>query len=198
MRNAKAAIGFRAKTGRAIAVALTASVEQPSLLWRREVSLADPEVPETAQPYHVVMELDWPESIIAVKPYASAIEAVAYAMMGALLRELDEQHFTVGAIGIAGSPDRDLARIGNPHIRAHGAEGILFRRVLEMAAEAQGLRWRSFSEKSLASNARSELGLSPARLASSLKKLGAQAGPPWRAEEKAAATAAWLAGRQTL
>ena len=37
-----AAIGFRTKTGRAIAVALAGPVEEPELLWRREVALIDP------------------------------------------------------------------------------------------------------------------------------------------------------------
>lgn len=36
---------------------------------------------------------------------------------------------------VVGSAPRSLDRIGNQHIRAHAAEGILFRRVLEVASE---------------------------------------------------------------
>ena len=55
------AVGFRAKTGRAIAVAL-ADGAQPKFVSRQEISLVDPRMPETAQPYHEVMELPWDEA----------------------------------------------------------------------------------------------------------------------------------------
>jgi len=77
----------------------------------------------------------------------------------------------------------DLGRIGNEHIRAHAAEGVLFRRVLEVAAERNGVVCRGFSDK--------ELGAPNAKI----KALGKKAGPPWRADERAAAMAAWLALR---
>jgi len=170
------AIGFRAKTGRAIAVAIGDDLE---LLLRREVSLVDPALPGTAQPYHVVMALPWPDAEIAVRPLAAAIKIVATRMLAALIAELGD----VRAVGVAGSPPKDLARIGNPHIRAHAAEGVLFRRVLEVAAERNGIACRGFSE--------AELG--PPNEA--IKALGKKAGPPWRADERAAATAAWLASR---
>jgi hypothetical protein len=195
MREAKAAIGFRAKTGRAIAVALVVSSDEPALIWRREVSLIDPDVPETAQPYHEVMELPWPRAVLLVKPFVSAIEAVASAVLGTLLRELTSRRLIVHDVGIVGSLDRNLESLGNPHIRAHAAEGMLFRRVLETAAATHGISSRSFSEQTITLCALSELDLSRAKLGSHLKTLGTQAGPPWRVEEKAAATAAWLAAR---
>jgi hypothetical protein len=171
------AIGFRAKTGRAIVVAITDDLD---LLFRREVSLVDPALPDTAQPYHAVMTLPWPEAQVAVQPLVAAIEEVATRVVAALLKELGD----VRAIGVVGSPPKDLARIGNQHIRAHGAEGVLFRRVLEVAAERNGIACRGFAEK--------ELG--PPNAA--IKALGKKAGPPWRADERAAATAAWLALRK--
>jgi hypothetical protein len=169
-------IGFRAKTGRAIVVAISDDLD---FLLRREVSLVDPALPDTAEPYHAVMTLPWPEAEVAVRPLASAIEKVATRVLAALLKEVGD----VRAIGVVGAPPKDLARIGNEHIRAHGAEGVLFRRVLEVAARRNGVACRGFSEK--------ELG--PANDA--IKALGKIAGPPWRADERAAATAAWLALR---
>ena len=170
------AIGFRAKTGRAIVVAISDDLD---FLLRREVSLVDPALPDTAEPYHTVMTLPWPEAEAAVQPLVAAIEVVATRVLATLLAEVED----VRAIGVVGSPQKDLARIGNEHIRAHGAEGVLFRRVLEVAAERNGVACRGFSEK--------ELG--PANDA--IKALGKKAGPPWRADERAAATAAWLALR---
>jgi len=119
-------------------------------------------------------------------------------MLHALLRDLKPGR-CIG-IGVVGSPDRSLEKLGNPHIRAHAAEGILFRRVLEMAAEGHRIAWRGFTEEAVARIALAELGLSRARLTSRLKHLGTAAGAPWRSDEKAAATAAllMLAGAQEM
>jgi hypothetical protein len=185
-----ASIGFRAKTGRAIAVTLAAPAGAPLFVDRREITLVDPLEPASGQPYHQVMELPWAEAQDAVQELVEVVERQAAKAVAALVRELRERGFDVGAIGVAGSPDRKLEKIGNFHIRAHAAEGILFRRVLESAAAAAGIAYRTLSDRSLAQIAESEL---PATLTETLKAMGRAAGPPWRADERAAATAAWLA-----
>jgi hypothetical protein len=164
-----ALLGLRAKTGRAIAVVLSSNGE---FLARREIPLVDADIAETAQPYHVVMTMPWSEATVAVKDLVKAIERVATSELRALAREFD-----VGAVGIVGAPDRALEKIGNEHIRAHAAEGVLFRRVLEVAAENNNLRHRAFVEKTLPIDPRT-------------KELGRAAGAPWRADEKLAASAA--------
>lgn len=187
------ALGFRAKTGRAIAVALTWQGEAPQIEWRGEVALVDPTIPQTAQPYHAVMDLPWPESAHAAMPFIEAIEAVAARELSALRDHLRSRHLRLHGVGVVGSADRDLAKIGNPHIRAHAAEGIAFRRVLESAAASLRISSRSFADKTLFASAPAQLGLSPRALDARLKVLGRAAGPPWRADERAAAAAAWIA-----
>jgi hypothetical protein len=177
-----AAAGFRAKTGRAIAVVLS---EGRELVWRGEVSLVDETVPLTMGPYHTVMELPWSEALVAVQPLVTAIQAVSDRMLAALLEELRARDFQVQAVGVVGSPPRDLSRIGNQHIRAHAAEGVLFREVLVASAGKHRLPVAAHSEKELAGTL--------ASLKSPLTKLGRTAGPPWRADERLAACAAWLA-----
>jgi len=49
---AKFALGFRVKSGYAIAVALSGPASAPRILARRLVQLSDPAAPETRQPYH--------------------------------------------------------------------------------------------------------------------------------------------------
>ncbi|HSP15189.1 MAG TPA: hypothetical protein VLV78_10605 [Thermoanaerobaculia bacterium] len=181
------ALGFRAKTGRAIVVALADGSKGPRLLWRREASLVDPRRDATTGPYHEVMELPWEESLVAVQPLLLLIERAARTAVASLVREVIEGKGHVRAIGIVGSLDRPLQKIGNPHIRAHAAEGILFRRVIESAAEHEGIRYRTFSEKDIRERA------AASRIASHLQAIGKAAGPPWRADERAAAAAAWLA-----
>src|SRR5258708_25205062 len=129
-------IGLRAKTARAIAVGLGGPSDAPIVMKKFEMALADQKIAATAQPYHEVMELPWEESQRAVRKYARAIEAVAHKSLARLIKELQSAGMKVSGVGIVGAKDRDLARLGNFHIRAHAAEGVLFRRVLDLAADA--------------------------------------------------------------
>jgi hypothetical protein len=180
-----AAVGFRAKTGRAIAVVLCGRGGVPSFVWRDEVSLVDPEVPATAEPYHEVMELAWDEAGRAVQPLVSAIQKTATAVMQTLIARMRANDVEIRAAGVVGSPPRDISRLGNPHIRAHAAEGILFRRVLEEAAAANALHCRAFSDR--------EMKEPLAKMKTRLDDLRHAAGAPWRGDERMAATAAWMA-----
>lgn len=187
-----AAIGLKAKTGRAIAVVLCGPSNALRLVKRSELVLTDPRIPATFQPYHEVMDLPWKESEKKVKAYVRAIEKVAAKALAELIHELLAQGLTVCGVGIAGSADRDLSRIGNYHIRAHAAEGLLFRQVLEFAAQTNKLAHRTFSEKTLPAQAANELDCTVAQLNKHLKSVGHSAGPPWRADQRVAATAAWV------
>lgn len=187
-----AAIGLKARTGRAIAVILCGPVDAPRLIRRTELILTDQRVPATFQPYHEVMDLPWNESEIKVKPFIHAIEKVAAKALAQLIHELRAEGLEVVSVGIAGSADRDLSKIGSYHIRAHAAEGLLFRQVLEFAAQANKLPYRTFVEKSLQTQAAAELGCTTPQLNMRLASMGRSAGPPWRTDQRVAATAAWL------
>ena len=186
------AIGLRAKTARAIAVVLGGSSHAPLVLKKFEMKLADPKIPATAQPYHEVMDLPWEESEKAVRKSARAIEAIARKALAQLIKELQSAGMKVSGVGIVGAKDKDLARIGNFHIRAHAAEGVLFRRVLDLAADASSLRWRTFPDRDFDGLTKIELGAQSATLKKKLNGLGRTIAPPWRTDEKQAATAAWL------
>jgi len=185
-------IGLRAKTARAIAVVLGGSIDSPVVLTKLDIPLADPKIPATAQPYHEVMDLPWEESQRAVRDSAAAIEAIARKGLARLTRELQSKGVKVCGVGIVGAKDRDLARIGNPHIRAHAAEGVLFRHVLDRAADANGLRRRTFPDREFERIATAELGHRSAAVKRKLSDIRHSVAPPWRADEKQAATAAWL------
>lgn len=187
-----AAIGLKPKTGRAIAIVLGGSADSPQLIKRTELILTDPTIPATSQPYHEVMDLPWSESQRKVKPFVRAIEKVAAKELSQLIRELQSGGLKVIGVGIAGGPDRDLSKIGNYHIRAHAAEGLLFRQVLESAAVTNELPHRTFIERTLQTQAASELGVTPAKLNNNLATLGRTVGPPWRADHRLAATTALI------
>jgi len=185
-------IGLRAKTGRAIAVVIGGSAGAPIVLAKTEIKLIDPKVPATAQPYHAVMEMPWEQSQRAVRKYARAIEQVAKKAVGDLIKQQTSADMKVQAVGIVGAPDRDLARIGNFHIRAHAAEGVLFRHVLQVAAQTRGLKWRLFPDKEFERITTAELGRQASSVRRKIAELGRGVPAPWRADEKQAAMAAWL------
>lgn len=186
-------IGLRAKTGRAIAVIVGGRPDAPQLLKRVEIKLADPAFPETSQPYHEVLDLPWDKAQVAVRKIAARIEKMAAKEIARLVREARAEGGTVCGVGIVGAGDRNLEKIGSTHIRAHAAEGVLFRAVLEAGAEANELPNQRFDERALDRTAEEQLDLSIARIKAQLAEMGRSAGSPWRADEKAAATAAWLA-----
>src|SRR6266849_2147935 len=183
-------IGLRAKTGRAIVVVLGGSVDAPQVLKKFEMALVDPKFPATAQPFHEVMDLPWEESQKAVRKSARAIEAIAKKALARLITDLQSQGMKVSGVGVVGARDSDLARIGNYHIRAHAAEGVLFRQVLDLAADANGLKRRTFPDRELEQIAAAELGPEGASVKRKLNDLRHAVPPPWRADEKQAALAA--------
>ncbi len=186
-------IGLRAKTARAIAVVLGGRLDAPQVLKRMELKLADPAFPETSQPYHEVLDLPWEKAQAAVRKIASRIEKLASKEIARLVREAQAEGAIVCGVGIVGAGDRNLEKIGSTHIRAHAAEGVLFRQVLEVGAAANALPNRRFDERTLDDTAVSELKLPIAKIKAHVAEMGRAAGSPWRADEKAAATAAWLA-----
>lgn len=184
-----ACLGFRSRTAKAIAVALT---EEPAFLQRWNLALCDLSIPETSRPHHEVMELPWARAQIEVRRYEKLIEDAATEHLRALLHELRSSGARVASVGVVGSPDRNLERIGNPHIRAHAAEGILYRRAIETAAVRCRLACRAFSDRDFETQAVDALRCTTSRLRSVMAAIGRAAGRPWRADERAAAAAAWI------
>ena len=192
MKPNSVAIGLRAKTGRAIAVVVGGSADSPLILAKTEIKLWDPKFSATGQPYHHVMHLpgdQWPR---AVEKSARAIRKIAVKALANLIKEQAANGRNVCAVATVGAKDRDLARIGNPHIRAHAAEGILFRRVLDDAARANKLTGRTFAEREFEQMLRKELGAKSSSIRKTLDEAARALPPPWRADEKLAAMAAWL------
>ena len=171
----RAAIGLKSKTGRAIAVALAAPLEY---ICREELSLCDA---STKQPYHDVMEMPWSESVEAVKPAIATIEKIAAVALRRFVEAVESRGFDVAGIAVVGPADRNLERIGNPHIRAHAAEGVLFRAVIEKAAKTNRIPSKAFVDPA------KEISAAQKKKIERMKEV---AGPPWRADEKSAAMAA--------
>jgi hypothetical protein len=185
----RTALGFRVKSGFAIAVALRGPASAPRIVARRRVELSDPAVAETRQPYHHGFSTHETDSG-AIAERVRIVERCAQRSVNALLAD-DALAGCRGAALVVGSVI-DPAAVGNPHIRAHASEGQLFRSVLQSALQAHGVRCDVIVEKQLGARAAAGLERTSADIARTIGRLGKDAGGPWRAEEKAASTAAWL------
>jgi len=196
-RGISRAIGLRVKSGYAIAVVLGGPASDPEPVARRVVELSDPNVPETRQPHHDGRGVEM-EDRREIARRTKIIERCAKASVAALLQawsataSAERSHGTLRAALVVGSVI-DPETIGNPHIRAHAYEGRLFRTVLEEALAARGVTCDVIVEKQLAARAAAALKQPDGRITRALSAFGKTLGSPWRADEKAAATAAWIA-----
>jgi hypothetical protein len=188
---AKAALGFRVKSGWAAAVLLAGPVQTPKALCRRVVDLADPRVPESKQPYHAAMGM-LEEDEAKIRERTKVVRRVAARSVKELLDHIGAMGYEVRGASLVVGSQVDPASITNPHIRAHALEGRLFRGVLEGALQAHGISCAMVVERDVYKNAAALLARPEDELKRVLSGLGRALGGPWRAEEKLAAQAAWM------
>jgi hypothetical protein len=164
------ALGFRIKSGRAIAVAVAGSSAAPAVLLRCQVELCDPGVAATRQPYHDGFGTAQEDPQVIAR-LTGIIGLRAALVVGSVI---------------------DPAAVGNPHIRAHANEGRLFRTVVERALAAHGIESTAIVAGQLAARAALALKRTDEEIKRVISDFGRTIGGPWRADDKSAATAAWL------
>ncbi len=167
----------------------------PRVVDRRVIDLSDPHVPTSRQPYHAVRDARPGQAARLERYLRRLVQRVTTRSLGALLKEYRRQGRRVRRVALVVGSLIDPARIGNDHIRAHALEGQLFRTALEGAARAARLPCNTLVERSLYATAASRLKRSPGALKRAVRDLGGVYGAPWRADDKAATLAAWLALR---
>ena len=192
------AIGFRVKSGRAIAVLLAGSAASPEVLDRREIPLCDPAVPDSMQPYHAALEMTGRMATNTIDRLVRVVQRATSASVGELVKEWGGAGPEAGAgceirgAGLVVGSLNDPAAIRNDHIRAHALEGQLFRVAVEDALRPNGLTSVAIPERDVYSRAVAALSLPEDELKQSVTELGRAIAGPWRADEKTAALAAWM------
>jgi hypothetical protein len=177
------------KSGFAIAVALRGPARSPTIVARSVVALSDPDDAATRQPYHhglYTHETDAREIARRVK----IVERRAKQSVTALLEDSALAGCADAALVVGSVIDPRI--VGNPHIRAHASEGQLFRTALQSALESHGIRCDVIVEKQLGAAAVTRLKRRDAEIRRVVSAFGRDVGGPWRADEKAASTGAWL------
>jgi len=194
-RATPAVLGCRVKSGWATAVLVEGSARSPRVVDRRAIELSDARVPTSRQPYHAVRDARPGQAPKVERYLRGLVERVTKRSLGALLREYRGQGRRVRHVALVVGSLIDPARIGNDHIRAHALEGQLFRTALERAARVARIPCSTLVERALYETAATRLKRSPVALRRAVKDLGSVIAGPWRADEKAATLAAWLALR---
>lgn len=188
-----AALGFRVKSGWAMAVLLAGPPNLPKLVRCQAILLSDPKIPQSKQPHHAALDRPGKEGKALAENLCSVVADAARKSVQQLLKQAAADGYGVMGAGLVVGSLVDPATLHNEHIRAHGLEGQLFRTALEDAFREQGLPSRVLLEKNAYTTASPALRKSAPETKRIIAGLGDSHEGSWRAEEKLAALAAWVA-----
>jgi hypothetical protein len=182
----RVAIGVRPRTGWAMLVAV-ADPQAPRALFRRRVDLLGD---DERFVFHHASELG---SLEAAAAHIEAIREktidLARHALDAARAETGEDAVAFGVIAAPPKPSPPLASILKVHMKIHGAEGVFYPEAW-LAAAYGAVR---ISEKEMALTVADRCEVDEAEVVETLKAMGQPLGPPWDADCKLAAGAAWAA-----
>lgn len=187
-----AAVGFTVKSGWASAVLVSGSTTSPQVVDSRRVELSDPGVPESRQPYHDGFGTARRRGAELSRLIAS-VQRFGRRSVTEVIRHYEKIGYRLRGVGIVVGSLINPDEIGNEHIRIHALEGRLFRGVVEDAAARGNLAHSIWRDRDLYAVGVESFGRSEQTLRDLLATLGKTVTGSWRAEQKSAALAAWLA-----
>jgi hypothetical protein len=184
-------LGLRIRSGLAIAVAVRGDDRAWTILSRHEVPLTEGTHQYARFPFHPALEMASGDAAQkATREALAAIKATTKKEIAALvkaLQPLDAAALVVGSV-------IDPAKVSNPHIRAHAAEGRLFRETIGSELESHGVPYKVMVERGGYALVARQLKSTEAQLRGEVDKHGKGIVKPWRADEKLAALGAhWVA-----
>lgn len=191
MRTAACALGLAPHSGWAAAVVIGGSAQAPRVLARERLELADPTLEGSRAPYHAMQPLALPLAREALARYEAQAESLARAGLAALLDRTGGAR-AAGILAGEGRAPADLAAILASHALIHTADGNHFRAALARSLEALDVPVFRVRPRELLARAAAALGRPEADLTARVAALGRELGPPWGADQKAAALLAWL------
>ena len=168
----RVALGLKARTGRAVLVAIGGEFREPHFIERSQMPL----LPDGAfAPYHAAEGLAPEIARESLKQSIAAAHRLAEQGIRSAMSRISQKKDAPCGCGV------------------HQAEGELFRDVLVAGARACGLALTTLPDKTALEAAATKLGMTPARLDALLRGLGKSAGAPWGKDQKEAAAAALVA-----
>jgi hypothetical protein len=191
-----AALGFRAHSGWAAAVALGGSPRSPEVLDRRRIALIESGSPGGVQPYHVARTMDLPKAEEFIKGVIAAIDRsalIAVKDLGEAINGMGRQITCCGIVLASGRALPSLEATLRSHAMVHTAEGELYRAAIAKAAKTLSWRCVRIPERDLYKLAAKRLRIPEPKLRLRITEMGRAVGSPWRADEKCSTLVAWLA-----
>ena len=192
---ATTALGCAVHSGWAVVVGVSLDGGSNRVLLRERIELMNPGDPGSKQPYHSVEGLPIPEAGDRLVKYAATAQRLAGEAVRGMVGRLREGGHRTVALGILDSAGRKGSRLADilaSHALIHTADGDHFRSALAGAAARLGLPVVRVQTRELDAKA-AEVTREPiGRLKLALKDAGRDLGPPWGADQKAAALLACL------
>ena len=145
-------LGFRAHSGWAAMVVVAGTIDAPRVLERRRITIADPELPGSKQPYHAAAELPFEKAEALVRKAIESSRALALEAMSSVVKTLRSQGHEIAGCSVLLGSGKTLPRLDGilaSHTRIHTAEGEMFRDVLAWAAGECHLPVTGVREKEL-------------------------------------------------
>ncbi|MDQ1411125.1 MAG: hypothetical protein QOJ41_2860 [Acidobacteriaceae bacterium] len=190
------ALGFRAHSGWAAAVALAGSPRAPEVIDRRRIALVESGSPGGVQPYHVARTMDLSKAEEFIKGVIVAIDRTALLAVRAFADAITSQGLNISCCGIVLASGRALPSVEatlRSHAMVHTAEGELYRAAIARAAKHLSWRCVRVPERDLYDLAVEHLHIPEPQLKLRITEMGRAVSSPWSADEKCATLIAWLA-----
>jgi hypothetical protein len=189
----RAAFGIRMHSGWGVMVAVSEATE---VIDRRRIAVIADDGPRGNQPFHYASEIGLLEAEKYLSDYRAESEHLAREEIGTAVKEVNALGYSVAVAAVlqaSGRPLPALPQILASHPLIHTAEGELFREIVSSACKSLKIPVVPYRERSLEEIARAALVGSAQSVTQSLVSAGKTLGPPWTADHKAAALAAYVA-----
>jgi hypothetical protein len=189
------ALGFSPHSGWAAVVAIGAAESGLFLAARGRIEMADPGEPQSRQPYHAVERLAVSDAAERLARYQEQAARMASGQLRELVDRLVAEGRQVVGCGLLESSGRKgaaLASILASHALIHTADGDHFRNAIARSAESLGLGTLRVPVRTIDAAAASAVGRPATAVRREVERLGREVGPPWAADQKAAALVAWV------
>jgi hypothetical protein len=190
------ALGFRAHSGWAAAVALVGPPRSPEVIDRRRIALIEPGSPGGVQPYHAARTMNLPKAEEFIAAAFVAIDQSALLAVCAFAEAISGEGYSVASCGIVLASGRTVPSLESTlrsHAMVHTAEGELYRSAIAKAAKNLNLQCVRVPERDLYKLAAKQLHIPEPKLKVRITEMGRSQGTPWSADEKCATLVAWLA-----
>jgi len=190
-----AALGLAPHSGWAAVVGIGAADAHLRVLVRDRIEMADPGPHGPRQPYHAVEGLPIEEAERRLAAYEAEAGRRAHEALERIAKRLVEGGHRLIGLGIlesAGRKGSSLAATLASHALIHTADGDHFRKAIALAAARLQLAVSRVRSRDLLTEAVTVVGRPPESLSQSIREWGREVGPPWGADQKAAALLAWV------